>query len=206
MSEERKDLHKKQQVLLRVDDEHKNQLELLSQKYGISQSAIITYLIDLTVKYQLLEPNWKENIINESLQEYKAKLEEQFNAKIEQEKMRWKLRFKHDLLMKYVDALEPQERKEFIQDIMLDLKDPLFLEKIGEMELTIIDGKRKLVKIKNGKPFIPNIPQDQIIECEKGYHIKGNYCTCEKWKECQIRLEEYAKQQAETKLKKIGLM
>ena len=72
-----------------------------------------------------------------------------------------------------------------------DLKSGNILEKLADMELATIDGKKRLVKMVEGMPAI-GVEAERLIPCEMGYHIAGNYCKCRRWRDCPIRSEEYA--------------
>ena len=188
--------------LVKVDDEVHEWLAWASQKYGIKMKDVVGALVRIAQEYHVLEPDWIERIITDRLEEYRKKIEAQYEAKIEQRKMEWKLRFKHDLLMHYVKALDPEERKAFIENLLGNLDDPRFLEQLGEMELVTIDGKKRLCRIENGKPVIPNVDPERIVVCDAGYHIKGNFCECKRWRDCEIRVNEYAEYKAMQDMKR----
>lgn len=174
-----------------VDRETHEALVRLAERHGISIKDIIAHFVTMGVKIRLLEPDWKSYLFESELEDYKRKLEEELRSKVETKKMDWKLRYKHDILMAYIKRLNDEEAKRFMEDIMADLKDPLFLEKLGEMELILLDGQRKLVKFEKGKPVLPVDP-DKLMKCPKGWHVKHRWCKCDMWRECDLKAQEIA--------------
>ena len=175
---------------LKVDPETHERLIYLSQTTKISMKDIVGTIARMAQEYDLLNPYWKDELVAKTLDQYKAKLQEQTAQAIEKRKMEWKLRFKHDLLMQYVKALDPVEKRTFIENLLGNLEDPNFIDQLGEMEIVLVDGKRKLVRMEKGKPMI-GVDPDQIIACDVGYHIRGNFCTCKRWRDCELRVGEY---------------
>jgi len=178
---------------VKVDDETYQAIKLLAQEYNLKIYDVVKHLTKLCLKYKMLEKNWIDNVVEDvikdferKLEEHKRKLEEELQNRINIEKHKVKLKIKHDLLMHYVKCLDVEERKEFIERLLGDINDPEFLENLDQMEVFIIDGKRKLVKSVDGKPDIPG-----IIKCPRGWHIPNNFCNCDRWRDCEIRREEY---------------
>lgn len=175
---------------LKIDVETHETLTFLSQASKLSMKDIVAFFVKLGSKYHMLEPDWKDRLAEDLLSEYKKKLEIRFSQTFEKEKMKWKLKAKHGLLMKYVDTLDPDERKTFIEGLMVDINNPDFLDKIAEMEMVLIDGKRRLVRLEEGLPMI-GVEPENLLMCEVGWHIKGRFCECKRWRECNLRSEEY---------------
>jgi len=180
---------------LMVDVETHEKIMELVTKYKLGVKEIVSYLVNLAFKHRLLEPDWKRYILEDSLEKYKAELEQEVKIDLERQKFRERMRFKYLMVKSYLELLDTKERRLFIEDIMVDIRDPAFLDKLGEMEVVVVDGKRKLVRVSDGKPVF-SVSQDRVLECEVGYHIKGNLCDCRRWRECPIRLGEYAEWKA----------
>jgi len=180
---------------LMVDVEtHEKVMELVG-RYKLGVKEIVSYLVNLAIKYRLLESDWKKYILEDSLEKYKLELEQEAKIDLEKQKFRERMRFKYLMVKSYLQLLNLKERKTFIEDVMVDIKDPAFLDKLGEMEVVIVNGKRKLTRFSDGKPIF-NVSEDRVLECEVGYHIKGSLCDCRKWRECPIRMDEYAEWKA----------
>ena len=178
-----------EQKIIKIDEETHEKLKSLSLRKKISMKDIIGVLVDMAENYGLLEPDWQDRLLKETLEGYRAKLLEDLKKRLDIEKFKTKMKFKYMLLQEYIKSLRADERREFIESLMIDLRSPEFLEHIGEMELIYLDGKRRLIRFKNGKPDFSGI-KGEVIECEKGYHIKGNYCECDMWKVCPIKQQE----------------
>jgi len=178
---------------IRLDADTKKRLEEMAEKYGISKNEIINYLINLAYENKLLEENWKEYILGEKLEEYKAKIEEDLRKDLEKEKFKTRMDFKYLMLKEYIKVLPEQERREFLEEHLPELNLPDFIDRLGEMELVKVDGKPKLVRMVDGVPVL-NVAPERLVRCMEGWHIRGNYCKCKNWKTCNIRLEEIAKQ------------
>jgi hypothetical protein len=173
------------------EDAHKKLSDLAVRK-SISNTTIVSTLIDLCSEYGLLEPDWKKQLVERFSDESKKKLENKLDVDLEKEKAKTRLRIKRDLIKSYLGSLDDAERREFIINVLGDLQDANWLDQLGDYELVYLDGKKKLVRMKNGHPVFPHVKRDEIVVCAVGYHVKNNFCECKKWRECDVRVDEYA--------------
>ena len=173
-----------------IDERTHETLSSLSQSSKLRSGEVVAYLSRLAVEHDLLEPDWKDKIAEDRVSEQKRKLDYQQDRKVELEKMKTRLKVKHSLLMKYVDTLEPNERKNFIESMMIDIKSADFIDRLGEMEIVAINGKRRLVRMSEGKPLI-GIDPEKILVCDRGYHVLNAFCQCGMWRSCKLRRDEY---------------
>lgn len=184
---------------MRIRERSKQYLDRLCERKNLKQLDALDYLIGLAETYDLFDSDWKDRILEGELAEYKDKLAKKQDARIEAEKVKTSLKIKRDLLLKYIDSLEDQAKREFIESMMGEIKDPNFLDSLSDMDVVIVDGKRRLVKMKDGAPMIATVNPDKIVVCETGYHIIDAFCQCKKWRECPIRKTEYVDFMARTR-------
>jgi len=185
------------QLNVRIPKDVKELLEKLSEKYGIREGVIISTLVGMAETYNLLEPNWTERFIQSHLEEFEKKLEIKADVELERRKFDWKMKFKFMMVKDYLDVLSPEERRGFIEEVMGYMKSTQFFELIMDLEPVKINGKTKLVRVsEEGKPKVSG----EVVQCPEGWHIKGRRCECSKWRNCEVRTQEYAEFLAKKKL------
>jgi len=165
-------------------------LKKIAQKHKIPIMEVVEYLVSLNEEYNFLNPEWKQYLLQSAMEEFKQKLEQEFEKRYERDKFNWKMKFKYLMVKEYINVLDEKERRNFIEEKLMDLSREDFLERITEMEIIVVNGRTRLVKLKNGIPQI-GIKPEHLIRCEKGWHVKGKYCRCPIWSKCPIRVEEY---------------
>lgn len=178
---------------LRVHDSTKIYLSRISKAKKIKIVDAVDYLVGLAETYDLFEADWKDRLVEDQVADFKKKMDEKKDARLESEKIKTSLKIKRDLLLKYIDRLDKKDGLEFIESVMGEIKDPNFLDSLADMDVVIVDGKRRLIKMKDGAPVFPNIDPDKIVTCGVGYHVIDAFCSCPKWRDCDIRKEEYTK-------------
>jgi len=196
---------KRSRKMLQVGEDVHQKLIELSKKYSIKMVTIVSYLIDECDKYNMLEPDWEDQLLKVRMDEFKKKFEADLSKDLEKERVRSINRITHTLLTQYLKVLEPEQRKETIENMLGDLKHGTLLESLVDMELTTIDGKKRLVKMSEGKPIL-GVNPDKIIACNVGFHIKEMFCKCSRWRDCEIRSEEYIAYKAREEGIKRGLI
>jgi hypothetical protein len=189
MSEDRKNI--------KISDEIHSDLLDISQKYGLPLMEIVSYLVDQCKKYEMLSPDWVDKLRDQVRTETLESLEDDSKLKqsIELLKIRASINAKMKVFQAYLDSMDNEEKKHFAEEILgLKMDNPsIFLENLTNYQLFKINGERKFLKYDaEGKPNIVLVKPENIIACDNGYHTKGGFCNCEAWRECEIRLNEYA--------------
>lgn len=198
---------------IRFDDETKTLLDQMCMHYALDVSKCLRQLIHLGAEYHILEPNFQELIIKETLETFKEKekirlrsnilLGEQREASKERDRQHTgKLR----LLGYYLSTLTESERKQFF-DEQLNLKRSIEGDNIQRLPAILpqsqakdgrnievyINCKRVLVKelLPDGETPKLEYNQDRIVKCSEGWHIHGTDCsTCEKRFNCPLLIDE----------------
>jgi len=184
------------------------QLEEFARLLGLGEGESVEYLIGLAMKYRFHEPNWRKNVLNDVVQNMELRKEyakdlEIFRAELglEMEKQSKLLNWKWELLKMYLKDMDPEERRRWIEGALGYVAEGSKMEELlMGLEVVKIDGKVRMLKMKDGIPILPESPNVQIMTCPEGYHIRGKMCDCRKWKECSIRLEERVEYKAEIEL------
>jgi hypothetical protein len=172
-----------------------------AKEHKISKKEITEYLYDLLEKHNLLDPDWKEKITEFSLADYLIKHDQDFAKKVELKKIDAINRAKLYAFQEYIKTLDPDVKKSFLENLLgkSNLEQGNILERFSESTVFTIDGKKKMCReSQDGKPILLGVAPERIIECEFGHHVKGEYCSCSKWRTCPIRKEEYSNYLAET--------
>lgn len=184
---------------IKVNDKVHEILSEVSEQTNITLGDIVGYLTDLLVKYNLMDPDWLEPIIEESVKEYLTKHDLDLAKKLELERSKTINKAKLEAFKQYLNVLEPEIKKGFLENILGNVNDESFLDSISNYQMFMIDGVRKLFQVDtDGKPIIPGLNKEQLVTCMIGYHFIGNFCKCNKWRDCKIRNDEYTLYLAKT--------
>jgi len=195
---------------LRLKGKVIKQLEEFSKLLGLGEGESMEYLIGLAFKYRMYEVNWKKHVLDDIIanlelrKEYSKDLEV-FKAELslEMEKQSKLLNWKWELLKMYLKDLDPEERKRWIEGALGYIGEGAKVEELlMGLEVVKVDGKVRMLKMKDGIPILPESPNVQLIKCPEGYHVKGRLCNCRAWRECSIRMEERVEYKAEIELGK----
>lgn len=182
-----------------MSDESHSKLSSMSKQKKITMTIIIDTLIDIQVKHDFLDPEWKEKLSEFLLKDYLMKHDQDFAKRVELKKMEAVNKARNFALTEYSRTLKGEEKQRFLSDLLGgNMEDGNILERFGSYESFLVDGKRKLAsKDQDGKPKL-GIPPSELIQCKVGWHVKGGYCSCTIWNSCEIRKEERMKYLAKT--------
>jgi len=181
---------------IQVDEERQATPTVICQEYDLKMADVVSYLSRTAETYGLFEADWIDQLTKVVIDDFKKNFDDKLQRDLEKERFKALNRITHMILSKYVDALEPDERKAWTE-MMGDLKSPDLLDRLSEMELVNIDGKKRLVRLIDGRPDIGTAPEN-LIPCDEGWHIRGMFCKCRRWRTCELRSEEYIKYKART--------
>jgi hypothetical protein len=184
---------KKVQLNLEVKPEIRSELEALAVEAKKSKTEVLEEIIDLAYAFKLHLPDWKERVLKEYLESDEAKSERVLNLILEKtagvKQIEHEFKLSEWMVKQYVLCFEDKEkRKEFIERWLrgeIDLRN---------MRMVYINGKPEMVMLdKDGYPILADTPKENLVRCEKGWHIKNTMCDKKcKWAECKVRLEERA--------------
>jgi len=183
-------------------------LEDFSKLLNLGEGESVEYLIGLALKYKMWQPNWRKNVIDDIVQNLELRKEyakdlEVFKAELslEMEKQSKLLNWKWELLKMYLKDLDQEGRRRWIEGALGYIAEGSKMEELlMGLEVVRIDGKVRMLKLRDGIPILPESPNIQVIRCPEGWHIKGKVCDCRRWRECEIRLEERVEYKAELEL------
>jgi hypothetical protein len=175
---------------IQVSPELHGLLTSLAQTRKISINDIMGYLTDLLEKYDMLDPDWLEPLLEERMSEYMARHDTDLAKKLQMERTKTINKAKYFSFQEYVKLLDPEDRKAFLVNVLGDVNDESFLDNISNYQMFSIDGTPRLYQVDpEGKPVV--IDKQNLVSCMMGYHFIGNFCKCNKWRTCPIRKEEY---------------
>jgi len=183
-------------------------LEDFSRLLNLGEGESVEYLIGLAMKYKMWQSNWRKYVIDDVVQNLELRKEyakdlEVFKAELslEMEKQSKLLNWKWELLKMYLKDLEPEERRRWIEGALGYVAEGSKMEELlMGLEVVKIDGKVRMLKLRDGIPILPESPNIQVVRCPEGWHVKGKVCACRRWRECEIRLEERVEYKAELEL------
>jgi hypothetical protein len=171
----------------------------LAQSTKMTMGDIIGYLVDLCEKWDMLDPDWLEGMIQEKLDDFLSKHDIEFSKKLQLERTRTVNKAKLTAFNKYLDVLPPEARKEYLENILGSTGEENFLENLSNYTMFTIDGVRKFLEADpDGKPIVAGANMNNIVPCDNGYHFIGNFCKCGKWRNCRFRSKEYQNYLAKT--------
>lgn len=181
------------EVSTRIYENDREQLNLMSNKYGMKASLILGHLIKKAVEYNILEEGWEAKLAESQLHDFLLEADLEYKKQFERDKHRAILKAKQTAFQELIKVMPVDERKSFLEQILGDpTNNGDFLDNLSSYQMFTIDGVRRLLAPDGeGGPIVPGIHPDNIIECERGFHIVKGFCKCQLWKICQIRKEEY---------------
>lgn len=197
---------------IRLDAESKADLERLCEKSGMDKSKALRQLIGIAVQYRLLEPNWMELLIGDTIELFKEKEKVRLNGETYIHDLRETSKERDRQLQVYLVSfkaflmtLSESEKKEFF-DRKFHEGRALRGEEIEAAPVKIkegievhINGYRVVVKelLKDNFPKMLEgyeSNQNKLLKCETGFHIKGSWCRgCESISTCPTIREERLK-------------
>lgn len=181
-------------------------VERLSKTYHIEIPIIIRTLIGMAETYHLLEPNWQDLIIKDTIEQYQTKKDIDFNNEMKLIDLREAFKLKgrqfelaKQFLREYIKTLSEEEKKRFF-DEKLHLnkvyrgEDPNALPFIdansGKRYVSINYKRTEIFEWKGNQPVFP-FNADRMVECATGYHTLGSWCSgCPKLADCPTIREE----------------
>jgi len=179
---------------VKVESDTRDKLRELSEKLNMAQGVIVGYLIDLNEKYDFFQENWLDKITEEKYSETLDRRYDEERRALNIATHKTVLSTKKSLVIEYVRALTREEKKAFLESVLTGISDPKqnFLDTVVNYQLFMVDGKmRGCQPDPTGKPIIPGIDSQNIVACQRGYHVLGQFCECTIWRECPLRSKEY---------------
>lgn len=181
-------------VTVRVETDTRDKINALAKKLNMSQTVIVGYLVDLNEKHDFFQKDWLERITEEKFSETLDKRYNEERRALNIATHKTVLSTKKSLILEYVRTLEKKEKKAYLESVLTGIKDPEknFLDTVVNYQLFMIDGNmRGCQPDSSGNPIIPGIDPENIVSCQRGYHILGQWCDCKIWRECPLRSKEY---------------
>lgn len=179
---------------MRVDSEINDRLTGLSQSMKLSKNDILAYFMDLCEKYGFFDPDWldklKGNIVTEISQATND--DEKLNRLLTIEKIRVVNKARMKAFEEYIKVLEGDEKKTFLEKILMIQNNENWLDVISDFQLIRVNGQTQMLQVNDQGLPILNIRSELIESCQNGFHIKGQFCKCSLWRDCEIRINEYA--------------
>jgi predicted transcriptional regulator len=181
-------------VTIRIEESTREKLNNLASQLNMTHSVIIDYLIDKAIRYEMFQDGWEKALAQSEYQSLLDEDDRELRKRLEIEKAKRILSVKQKAFEKYLDVLEPVERRQFLEAILGSMKDGDFLDKLSNYQLFVVDGAKKLCEPDEmGRPKLIGINPELIIVCDKGYHVVGGWCQCSLWRSCPMRGPEYEK-------------
>lgn len=174
-------------VTIRVSEETRTAINQIAEKTNMSVDAILTYFTSLNEKYDFFNVNWIKELVESEVAEYLKDIDAEFAKKIELQKNKAVINAQMLIFKEWMNTLDRQEKKQFLENVMGANKGTDFLEKLANYQMYVVDGYKKLYPPdQDGYPQIPFISKTDIVRCRRGYHIVNNRCDCRLWTECDL--------------------
>ena len=197
MSEERKTI----QIL----DKTHQLLKDASEKKNMKIIDIIAYLVDLMDKYNLLNDQWINELRDEIQAEMKESLsDDKFARVVELENRRATNRAKLMVWQEYLKVIPEDSKRAFLEEMLMinQGKGGIdFLDSLTQYSMVKVNGESRPMRTTGDGLPAWNNPLE-IVQCEKGFHVKRSFCHCPLWRTCKIRAVEYEQFQIEDQIRK----
>jgi len=177
----------------RLEEDKLERLEMLAEKFKLSQADILEYLVSLCHSEGLLENNWQDKIISDHLdvkfqimeKQHKHNLHLRDTIEASRDKDR-NLRKNMFLMKEFLKTRTAQEKKKYFDNEINEIKllrgeNPNALPYRRESDkgfFTVrINNKELQVQELNEDNF-PKIQfnQDRLVRCNRGFHTKETWC------------------------------
>jgi len=206
-------MFEKRKTIQVADDTHAT-LEKLSKESKMKIGEIVGHVIDLTVKHDLLKPSWFEDLKDQIIEEMKSELsEDKFDRMLQLENRRATNKAKLMVWQEYLKIIPEGGKQAFLEEMLMINrgKGADFLDSLTLYSMVRINGEARPMRTdKDGNPIWQT--PDEIVTCEKGYHVRRAYCKCPLWRVCKLRATEYedfliddAKRRESTHLDKVRI-
>lgn len=180
------------EVTTRIQENHRDKLNDLSSKYGMKASVILGYLVDLALEYKMLDSGWEKTLAERELQDILADMDIEFRKKVELKKVTAQINAKMMVFKEWMRILPPNEKKQFLENVLGDIKGEDYLDRLTNYQMFIVDGEKRLYPMGDmGLPIIAFTPPEAIIKCMRGFHIENNKCECRYWNSCEYGKAAY---------------
>ncbi len=209
MIDENEGAEYKNRIEVRLDDQLNTYLNTLCANNKLDKSTVIRFLIRQCAKYNMLDPNWVSEVIENELEVFRNKEDIRVRSETRlfdmQEDRRDANKDKDrsfqigmKLLDTYLKSMSAEQRRQYIEDRIrqqraANLDDPMALPVKAESGYSVrINGKEIIVKVllPDGVPKL-EFNQDRLIRCEGGFHTRGSWCSvCDKIGFCALVRDE----------------
>jgi hypothetical protein len=155
-------------------------------------TELIGFGVDAVIKYEMLDRNWIEKLLNERFKAMLEKHDISFRKKVELDKQRNLFEIQKITYKKYLNSLDDEGLQEFMKNNLKGINDGTYLENMSSNQIFSINGETKLFPSDEmGYPIIPRVSEKLIESCDIGFHIKNKRCRCEHWKTCPLGEKSY---------------
>lgn len=172
-------------------DTHEKLIDL-SQKSSMAMSVILGYLVDLCIKYDMLEPDWesglreqlsiglKQNVSDDRLE--RALTIERSKAVTKAKLIAW---------TKYIDCLQVEDRKKYLEQLLgsggLVPTGQDFIDTLSQWSLVKVNNEARMVRT---NPDGTLQLSSELQQCQTGYHVPNAFCKGNCWQTCDLKARE----------------
>jgi hypothetical protein len=190
----------KKYATVRIPEDTKATLESLAEKSGIAQGAIVAYLVDQCVKWNMIDPenpDWTDRVRSEIRAEIDATDggDDRVRTAVTIAEHRAVLAAKSAIFKRHLDDMPVDARRDYtarMLGIKADPSNPMaYLENVSSLQYFKINGVRAFHKAgQDGRPILVGVDPENLVACASGLHVKGAYCQCPLWRTCKWRIED----------------
>lgn len=181
---------RKQRASIKIPIEDKEKIDLIAKQTNMNQSAIIGYLADQVIKYQMFEADWVERLLEARFSELVQSHDFQMRKEVELIKLKSVTRIREKFIDQRLKSMSSEDRIKFIDQVLGDPdRAGDIIERITSQQVYVVNGQNRMLEPNpDGLPRIVGIPPSQIVKCPRGFHTHLDDCrACPDRLTCEVR-------------------
>lgn len=171
----------------------KERFTLRASKGNLSLPNLLEFYISLDEKYDFLDADWQKRVLDS----HKSDLKDDIFAhaqklgiaeiiKMEAKKADQVFRVQFEFIKQYLKTLPESERRQWLEQHMQKITDSkTVVQALTNQQLIKLNGRPKLMQVDGDRPLVADINKELLVNCDNGWHIKGQECECPYANTCQ---------------------
>ena len=183
-------MSKESRATIKIPREDKEKIDLLCKQTNYNQGALIGYLIDQCLKFEMLEADWIERLLESRFGDLVKEHDFGMRKEVELIKLKSVTRIREKFIDQRLKSMSNEDRMRFIDQVLGDPERAGdIIERITSQQVFLINGQNRMCEPNpDGLPRLVGIPPSQIVRCPRGFHTHLDDCrACPDRLRCETR-------------------
>jgi hypothetical protein len=175
---------------VKLPQEEKDKIDLLSKQTNLNQGALIGYMADMFIKYNMLDGDWVEKLLESRFSELVKTHDFQMRKEVELIKLKSVTRIREKFIDQRLKSMDKEDRMRFIDQVLGDPERAGdVIDRITSQQVFVVNGQNRMCEPQqDGLPRLVGIPPSQIVRCPRGFHTALDDCrACPDRLTCEVR-------------------